>query len=76
MSSRECRTSDAGADQRIATPTVVREPLCDGPLPAAVATRRISSRDLLCGERELVIEHAGREYRLRVTHRGKLILTA
>lgn len=28
------------------------------------------------GERELIIEHDGREYRLRVTARGKLILTA
>jgi hemin uptake protein HemP len=25
---------------------------------------------------ELIIEHDGREYRLRVTHSGKLILTA
>jgi hemin uptake protein HemP len=25
---------------------------------------------------ELIIEHGGREYRLRVTHSGKLILTA
>ena len=31
----------------------------------------------LLGERgELVIEHRGREYRLRRTHSGKLILTA
>jgi hemin uptake protein HemP len=33
--------------------------------------------DRLLGERgELVIEHNGREYRLRLTHSGKLILTA
>ena len=25
---------------------------------------------------ELIIEHDGREYRLRITHSGKLILTA
>jgi hemin uptake protein HemP len=33
--------------------------------------------DHLLGERrELVIEHNGREYRLRLTQNGKLILTA
>jgi hemin uptake protein HemP len=36
----------------------------------------ISSRDLLGKRGELVIEHSGREYRLRVTQNGKLILTA
>jgi hemin uptake protein HemP len=37
---------------------------------------RISSRTLLAGAREMIIEHEGREYRLRVTSQGKLILTA
>jgi len=37
---------------------------------------RVSSRLLLGDSGELVIEHAGREYRLRVTQNGKLILTA
>ena len=33
--------------------------------------------DVLLGERrEIVITHNGREYRLRVTQNGKLILTA
>ena len=40
------------------------------------AVRRFSSTALLQGERQIVIEHAGREYRLRVTSQGKLILTA
>lgn len=31
---------------------------------------------LLGARRELVIEHNGREYRLRLTQNGKLILTA
>jgi hemin uptake protein HemP len=31
---------------------------------------------LLSEGRELIIEHRGREYRLRVTQNGKLILTA
>ena len=39
-------------------------------------TARVSSKVLLGGANELVIEHAGREYRLRVTQHGKLILTA
>ena len=38
--------------------------------------RRVRSEDLLKGGVELLIEHQGREYRLRVTQNGKLILTA
>jgi hemin uptake protein HemP len=38
--------------------------------------RRIASRELLGERGELVIEHNGREYRLRLTQSGKLILTA
>jgi hemin uptake protein HemP len=37
---------------------------------------RIRSEALLRGNKEVVIEHAGRQYRLRLTSRGKLILTA
>ncbi len=38
--------------------------------------QKISS-DVLLGRRgELIIEHGGREYRLRLTQNGKLILTA
>ena len=37
---------------------------------------RMESARLLGRARELVILHAGREYRLRVTQNGKLILTA
>jgi hemin uptake protein HemP len=39
-------------------------------------TPRIRSDVLLGGRTELVIEHQGREYRLRITQNGKLILTA
>ena len=45
---------------------------------AAVSTapvRRVSSQRLLAGERELVIQHLGSEYHLRLTRNGKLILT-
>jgi hemin uptake protein HemP len=43
---------------------------------ATALPRRISSESLLGAERELVIVHNGREYRLRLTQLGKLILTA
>jgi hemin uptake protein HemP len=39
------------------------------------AERRITSRDLLAGRDEVIIEHAGQEYHLRHTRAGKLILT-
>ncbi|MES2180741.1 MAG: hemin uptake protein HemP [Pseudomonadota bacterium] len=35
----------------------------------------ITSEALFAGERELVIEHAGDAYKLRLTNQGKLILT-
>jgi len=37
---------------------------------------RISSEALLGARKELVIVHNGREYHLRLTQNGKLILTA
>lgn len=37
--------------------------------------RRVSSGELMAGQKELLIEHAGEEYRLRITSKGKLILT-
>jgi hemin uptake protein HemP len=43
--------------------------------PRAPPTPRIDSRRLMAGENELVIEHAGQEYRLRLTRNDKLILT-
>lgn len=41
----------------------------------ASKNRVIASEDLFAGCRELVIKHAGDEYRLRLTSQGKLILT-
>ena len=38
--------------------------------------KKISSTSLLGARKELVIVHNGREYRLRLTQNGKLILTA
>lgn len=44
--------------------------------PLATPTaRRVSSQSLLNGERELVIQHQGNEYHLRLTRNDKLILT-
>lgn len=40
-----------------------------------VMPRRVSSASLLQGQRQIVIEHVGREYRLLLTAKGKLILT-
>jgi hemin uptake protein HemP len=37
---------------------------------------RVTSRALLGTANELIIQHDGREYRLRQTQNGKLILTA
>jgi len=37
--------------------------------------RRITSVELLGSAREIVIEHGGDEYRLRITSNDKLILT-
>jgi hemin uptake protein HemP len=39
-------------------------------------TKRVKSETLMGERKELVIEHAGREYVLRITQNGKLILTA
>ena len=41
-----------------------------------VEPRKITSESLLGLGRELLIVHNGKEYRLRVTQNGKLILTA
>lgn len=56
----------------------------EGPGDAADASRadetaprrRIQSQTLFQGSRELIIVHAGKEYVLRITRQGKLILTA
>jgi hemin uptake protein HemP len=52
--------------------SVTRQPASDN----GTAPRRIPSQLLFEHCREVLIEHRGREYRLRVTAAGKLILTA
>lgn len=46
------------------------------PIPPPQAPQRVTSEALLGPRRELVIVHNGREYKLRLTQNGKLILTA
>jgi len=41
----------------------------------APSERRTDSQRLLAGRRELVIDHSGQVYRLRLTRNDKLILT-
>ena len=45
------------------------------PAPDLTGVPRISSQQLLDGGRELVIQHQGGEYHLRLTRNDKLILT-
>ena len=42
---------------------------------AVSAPERLDSRSLFQGRREIVIQHDGADYRLRLTSNGKLILT-
>ena len=44
--------------------------------PSPFPKGRVMSHQLLGERGELVIEHNGRDYRLRLTQSGKLILTA
>ncbi len=43
--------------------------------PAVPKLRRLKVSELLAGEREVIMEHDGQDYRLRITANGKLILT-
>jgi hemin uptake protein HemP len=43
---------------------------------ASASSERVMSQQLLGKKGEVIIEHEGREYRLRRTQNGKLILTA
>jgi len=44
-------------------------------MPAVPKVRRLKVSELLAGEREVILEHDGQDYRLRITANGKLILT-
>ena len=60
--------------RRLARPSP-RPLLRPGSAEDAAAVRHISSQSLLDGGRELVIQHQGSEYHLRLTRNDKLILT-
>lgn len=55
----------------IRDPQFVRSYASDGSL----RKQRVLSCDLFGDAQEILIEHAGQEYRLRITRQGKLILT-
>ncbi|MBN8727067.1 MAG: hemin uptake protein HemP [Xanthomonadales bacterium] len=57
------------------TPVPGPQPSPSPTAPPAGEARRIDSRHLLAGGKELVIEHAGQRYHLRLTRNDKLILT-
>lgn len=44
------------------------------PVSRSVTQPRLNSQDLFRGTHELIIEHHGQEYRLRLTRNDKLIL--
>jgi hemin uptake protein HemP len=48
----------------------------NAPATPATAPKRVPSEALLGEAKALLIIHNGREYRLRLTQNGKLILTA
>ncbi len=70
MLSPNASASHAGQDP-VASSSVVHAVASARP----ASLKRIDSHRLLSGGRELVIEHAGQEYRLRLTRNDKLILT-
>ena len=57
------------------SPTVTMH-LRSRPQPGSRSTHqpRLNSQDLFRGTHELIIEHQGQEYRLRLTRNDKLIL--
>jgi hemin uptake protein HemP len=59
---------------RLGEMTPAKPRLATDSVPLAPA--KVTSESLLGARKELVITHQGREYRLRVTQNGKLILTA
>jgi hemin uptake protein HemP len=57
------------------SPRLNLEPKLASPKPKVNGLPRWTSKTLFAGAREIIIEHAGVEYRLRLTSQDKLILT-
>ena len=53
----------------------IKEPPESQRRPATSGPARVQADELFGGRREIVIEHAGAQYRLRITRANKLILT-
>ena len=70
MSSAELRLRQATPEAAVA-----ENGFAGTPRKSARARGHIDSQTLLQGTRELLIAHAGEEYRLRLTRNDKLILT-
>jgi len=64
------------SDIRVSATPPTSDDLPAQKVASSIALRRLTSAGLLQGDRQVVIEHAGREYLLRITAQGKLILTA
>jgi hemin uptake protein HemP len=43
--------------------------------PQTLSPSRLTVRDLMKGAREVLLEHNQQDYRLRITSKGRLILT-
>ena len=56
--------------------TSPRTPSEDVPSHRRPTHSRVSSKQLLGEQGLLIIEHGGKEYQLRITRNGKLILTS
>lgn len=52
-----------------------RGPIAGGGEAGASARHQVTSAELLSGRNELLIEHNGEIYTLRITSKGRLILT-
>ena len=74
------RPSKTPMQTMTSTPRAQQKPLAPA-MPAAphVASGvnvRLKTEELFAGSREIALLHNGREYRLRITQQGKLLLTA
>ncbi|MEW6169609.1 MAG: hemin uptake protein HemP [Pseudomonadota bacterium] len=58
----------------VRVPIAAPSPAAPAPRPRATTVRRVRSDELLLGNREIVIEHRGEEYRLLRTRNDRLIL--
>jgi hemin uptake protein HemP len=63
------------APARLSAENPPDHPLAGATSPRSPTLQRVDSRRLLAGGRELLIDHGGQEYRLRLTRNDKLILT-